>query len=163
MATIYRFVIEQKGNGGGDNGRTPREPSARKKGASKKGRAVSLLGGSKGGVEHNRYMRAINPLINKATHGVWEKGMRVGRAAAGLVQVNSATGAFMGLSITAIAILVSFTIQTLLKWQNFEIQKAERLNAQNYKQLENGYSSIRGAYKVSVNVWNGRYTYNENK
>lgn len=162
MATIYRFVIEQQ-SGASDNGRKTREPSSNSKGAGKKGRNVSYFGGEKGGVEHNRYTRAINPLLNKVTNGAWEKGMRIGRAAAGLFQKNSATGKFAGLSATAVTIIISFIIQSLLKWQSMEIQKAERLNAQNYKQFENGYSSIHGAYKVSVNMWNGRVNYNENK
>lgn len=160
MATIYRFIVEQKQAQGG-NGRNSTGGTSRK-GAAKKGKAVSLFG-AKGGVEHNRYMRAINPVINKATNGVWEKSMRVGRAAMGLIKVNPQTGAFAGLSGTAITILIAFVLQMLMKWQNHEIQKAEKLNAQNYKQLENGFSAIHGAYKVTSNFWTGRYTYNENK
>ena len=76
MATIYRFVIEQKASasGGGRKDTSPGNGGA-KKGAAKKGRMVSIFGGERGGVEHNRKMRAINPLINKATGGYWEKGM----------------------------------------------------------------------------------------
>lgn len=159
MATIYRFVVEQKMSQGG-NGRKTTGPNV--KGAAKKGKWVSFLGGEKGGVEHNRKMRAINPLLNKITGGAWEKGMRVGRAGLGLVKVNTETGQ-LGLSGPAVAIIIAFIIQTLLKWQNYEKQKAEKLNAQNFKQLESGMSSIHGAYKVSINVFNGRYTYNENK
>lgn len=161
MATIYRFVIEQReGKGGG--GRSNRDQTASKSGAGKKGRMVSIFGGEKGGVEHNRKLRAINPLLNKATGGVWEKSMRVGRAGLGLIQRNTETGA-IGISGTAVAIIISFIIQTLLKWQQSERVKAEKLNAQNFKQLENGTASIRGAYKISTNFWTGRYTYNENK
>ena len=90
MATIYRFIVEQRTSTTGD-GRKPRESSATK-GAAKKGRAVSLLGGRKGGVEHNRKMRAINPLLNRITGGVWEKGMRVGRASMGLVKNTAENG-----------------------------------------------------------------------
>lgn len=158
MATIYRFIIEERqGRSGG------RTTSNAKKGAAKKGRNVSIFGGSKGGVEHNRKFRAINPLLNKMTGGAWEKGMRLGRAGLGLIRVNSETGAFAGFSPTAIAILVAFTIQTLLKWQNRERQKAEALNTQNFKQLENGVGAVHGQYKLSVNFWTGRTTYNQNK
>lgn len=160
MATIYRFVIEQKtsGESGGRKGRTQSSKGT----TAKKGRYVSLFGGEKGGVEHNRKLRAINPLLNRATNGVWEKGMRVGRAASGLITKNTETGA-LGISGVAAAIIISFVIQTLIKWQNKQIQIAERQNAQNFKQLENGYSQVNGAYKVSVNMFNGRYTYNQNK
>ena len=161
MATIYRFIVEQKEAKGG-SGRTPRDTSASKSGAAKKGRMVSIFSTDKGGVEHNRKMRAINPLLNRATHGYWEKGMRLGRAGMGLVQKNTETGA-IGLSGVAIAIILSFVIQTLLKWQRREINIANQQNTQNYKQLENGLGAVHGSYSVNVNIWNGRTTYNENK
>ena len=124
---------------------------------------MSLLGGSKGGVEHNRKMRAINPLINKMTFGYHEKGMRLGRAALGLIKVNPETGAFAGLSGTAVAIIVSLAIQTTLKIQGIQRERAEKTNTQNFKAMENGFSSIHGEYKVSKNFWDGAITYNENK
>ena len=161
MATIYRFIVEQKISKGG-SGRSPRDTTASKTGAAKKGRMVSIFGGDKGGVEHNRKMRAINPLLNKITGGYWEQGMRVGRAGLGLIQKNTATGA-LGISFTALAILISFTIQTLIKWQNHEIQKAEKKNTQNFKSMENGFGTINGQYRISSNFWTGRITYNQNK
>ena len=162
MATIYRFIIEQKATKSGD-GRIPRDPTANKKGAAKKGRNVSIFGGEKGGVEHNRKLRAINPLLNKATGGVWEKGMRLGRAAAGLIQVDKTTGKFAGFSGTSLAIIIAFVLQLLMKWQQREVVKANTFNHQNFKQLENGFSQITGSYRISVNYFNGRYTYRENK
>ena len=74
MATIYRFIVEQKISQGG-SGRTPRDTSTSKRTTAKKGKSVSFFGGDKGGVEHNRKMRAINPLLNRMTGGYWEKGM----------------------------------------------------------------------------------------
>lgn len=159
MATIYRFIVEQKAT---ERSSGRKATSDATKGAAKKGRYVSILGGEKGGVEHNRKLRAINPLINRATGGAWEKGMRVGRAGAGLVQYNTETGKTR-LSGTAIAIIIAFIIQALLKWQNHDIQKAKEKNTQNYKQLENGIGAIRTQYQISTNLWNGRLTYNENK
>ena len=162
MATIYRFIVEQKVSKGGD-GRKVTDGNT-KKGAGKKGKIVSLGHlGEKGGVEHNRKMRAINPLLNRATGGWWEKSMRLGRAGLGLVKINEETGAFAGFSMTAIAIIVSFCIQTLLKWQRGEMIKAEKQNTQNYKQLENGWGSIHGQYKVTTDMLTGRHTYNQNK
>ena len=161
MATIYRFIVEQKNaqNGGrkssGDSGLS-------NKSTAKKGRWVSVIGGEKGGVEHNRKMRAINPLINKMTGGYWEKGMRLGRAATGLVTKNTETGK-IGLSGPAIAIIIAFIIQTVLKYQQKAIEKANKENAQNYKMLENGVGAIHGQYEISVNMWNGKLTYNQNK
>lgn len=159
MATIYRFIVEQKISSTGD-GRTPRDSSG--KGAGKKGRTVSLFGGEKGGVEHNRKMRAINPLLNRMTGGWWEKGMRLGRAGMGLVQMDKKTGK-LAISGTAVAIIVAFVIQMILKWQRKEIETAQKMNAQNFKQMENGISAIHGQYKITANYWNGRHTYNQNK
>ena len=165
MATIYRFIVENKTSGGGggrksgsgDSGGTPKKTTA------KKGRAVGWLSGGNGGVEHNRKMRAINPLLNKMTGGWWEKGTRLGRAGAGLVKVDSETGKFAGFSGPAIAIIIAFVIQAILRWQQKEIAKANQLNAQNFKMLENGVGAIHGEYSISVNLWNGRQTYNQNK
>ena len=159
MATIYRFIVEQKTRSTGD-GRRPSGGIG--KGAAKKGRWVSVIGGEKGGVEHNRKMRAINPLLNRMTGGGWEKGMRLTRAGLGLVQKNTETGKF-GVSGTSIAIIVAFVIQTLLRYQKSEMLKAEKANTQNYQQLENGVGAIHGQYKISTNFWTGRHTYNQNK
>ena len=161
MATLYRFIIEQRtkessGRKGGDTTSTRAS-----KGAAKKGKAVSLFGGEKGGVEHNRKMRAINPLLNKATYGIYEKGMRVGRAAFGLIKEDKNGNRVI--SGVAVTILVQMVIMLLLSWQRRERLKAERENNQNFKQLENGYGSIHGAYEISTNILTGRHTYNQNK
>jgi len=161
MATIYRFIVEQKTSTGGDGRRTKPEGSGRKS-AAKKGRMVALFGGEKGGVEHNRKLRAINPLINRATGGWWEKGTRLGRAGMGLITRHTETGK-LGISGTALAIIVSFIIQILLKWQKTEMIKAQKMNAQNYKQLENGIGAVHGQYKISTAIFTGRHTYNQNK
>ena len=160
MATIYRFIVEQKISQTG-SGRNP--SSGQGKGAAKKGRSVSFFGGDKGGVEHNRKMRAINPLLNRMTGGAWEKGMRLTRAGIGLAKNVQEKGASGIWSSPAIYIIIAFVITTLLKWQQNEMKKAEKQNSQNFKMLENGSSAIHGEYEISVNIWNGRRTYNENK
>ena len=163
MATIYRFIIEQKAareSGGRKSKDTATSPS--KKTTAKKGRMVSIFGGDKGGVEHNRKMRAINPLINKMTGGAWEKGMRVGRAGLGLIQRDTETGK-IGLSGPAVAIIIAFVIQLLMKWLAFEQQRATKQNTQNFKQLENGIGSVNGQYSISTHILTGRHTFNQNK
>lgn len=159
MATIYRFIVEQKTRSSGDGRKSN---SGVGKGAAKKGRWVSAIWGEKGGVEHNRKMRAINPLLNRMTGGAWEKGMRLSRAGLGLVQKNTETGKF-GVSWTSIAIIIAFVIQAILKYQKSEMIKAEKANTQNYQQLENGVGAIHGQYKISTNIWTGRHTYDQNK
>ncbi len=162
MATIYRFIVEQRTRQSGNGRQVSAATTTDKKSAAKKGRMVSIFGGEKGGVEHNRKMRAINPLLNRVSGGWWEKGQRLGRAGLGLVTKNTETGK-LGVSGPAIAIIISFIITMLMKWQAQERVRAERMNAQNYKQLENGYGAIHGQFKISQNAFNGRITYNENK
>ena len=159
MATIYRFIIEQKAASSGDGRKVSTDTT---KGVAKKGKMVSIFGGEKGGVEHNRKMRAINPLINRATGGAWEKGVRLGRAATGLVQRNTETGK-IGISGPAIAIIIAFCIQTMMKILEYYQHKASEQNAQNYKQLENGIGQVNGQYSISTNVLTGMHTYNQNK
>lgn len=164
MATIYRFIIEQRQSGAasGGTGRSIKEPQASVKTVAKNGRVVSLFGGEKGGVEHNRKLRAINQVINRMTGGVWEKGMRIGRAGLGLFKVNTETGK-MGLSGPAVAIIIAFVLQILMKQLQFEQQRASKLNAQNFKMLENGVGAVHGQYKITANILTGRHTYNQNK
>ena len=161
MATIYRFIIEQKAKADSGGRKSTNTSGGATKGAAKKGKSVSLFGGERGGVEHNRKMRAINPLINKATGGAWEKGMRVSRAALGLFKEDK--NGKMGISGPAVTILVQMLLLVLLARQQFERRKATKQNIQNFNQLENGYGAIHGAYEVSTNIVTGRHTYNQNK
>ena len=160
MATIYRFIVENKGGSNG-NGRNNTSSSAPKK-STGKGKWVNALGTDRGGVEHNRKMRAINPLLNRATGGYWEKGMRVGRAGLGLVKRNTETGEIK-IGGVGFAIIIAFIIQTLLKYQNKNLQWGKERNTQNYKQMETGISSVHGEYQLTTNAISGRRTYNENK
>lgn len=161
MATIYRFIVEQRTSAGGQ-GRKSSEGAPNPKSPSKKGKWVGIFSGPKGGVEHNRKLRAINPVVNKATGGAWEKGLRLSRAGMGLIQQNDKTGAFR-LSGPALAIIIAFVLTALLKWQQSERKKAQARNEQNFKQLENGVGAVHGEYKLSTNIFNGRQTYNQNK
>lgn len=157
MATIYRYILETR-EGGASSGRktntTPKKATAKSKG----------LGGigQRGGVEHNRKMRAINPLLNRATHGYWEQGMRLGRAATGLFKTNKETGK-VTIGGVGWAIIIAWVIQTLLKWQRKQIAIADKQNEQNYKSMENGVSQIHGQYQVARNFWTGKVNYNENR
>ena len=162
MATIYRFIVEQKTSESSGRKSSKESSGMSKKSTAKKGKFVSVLGGEKGGVEHNRYMRAVNPLLNKMTGGWYEKGMRLGRAGLGLVQRNTETGKYK-ISGVSVAIIIAFAIQMVLKVQQSEIAKAQQQNKQNFKMLENGFGQINGAYDIGVNIWNGRQTFNQNK
>ena len=161
MATIYRFIVEQRTRTSGGDGRKVRESSG--KGAGKKGKWVSLFGGDKGGVEHNRKMRAINPLLNRMTGGWWEKGMRVGRAGVGVVNTAREKGIKATIGGVGFTIIIAFIIQQLLRLQNKNLEWGKQRNTQNYKQMETGISAVHGEYQLTANVISGRRTYNENK
>lgn len=162
MATIYKFIIEQKAARESSGRKGTGASGSAKKGAAKKGKMVSIFGGEKGGVEHNRKMRAINPLINRMTGGAWEKGMRLGRAGAGLVQRNTETGE-LGISGPAIAIIIAFAIKVGMDILAYYQRLAKEQNTQNFKQLENGVGIVNGQYEVSTHILTGRHTYNQNK
>lgn len=162
MATIYRFLVEERTRSGGRSSRSSGDSSSPSRKTTGKGKWVSLFSGPHGGVEHNRKLRAINPLLNKATGGYWEKGMRLGRAGMGLVKRNTETGK-IGISLPAIAIIIALIIQTIFKIQNKQRDIANKQNTQNYKAMENGFSAIHGEYRVSRDFWSGRTTFNENK
>lgn len=163
MATIYRFIVEE-GKSGRSGGKREGENSRKKTGKTKT--LLNLLGsGEKGGVEHNRKLRAINPLLNRATGGQWEKGMRLGRAGLGLVKFREVDGTmkFAGLSGTAVAIIIAFALQTAMKHHQKLIDKTDKENKANYKKMELGVGAIRGEYSVASNVWSGKITYNQNR
>lgn len=162
MATIYRFIIEQKAHADSGGRKSTNTSGKATKGAAKKGKLVSIFGGEKGGVEHNRKMRVVNPILNKMTYGYWEKGNRAVRAATGLVKRNTETGK-LAISGTAWAILMQMVLLFAAKLLQVEQEKAKKLNAQNYKQLENGIGQVNSAYEISTNILTGRHTYNQNK
>lgn len=157
MATIYEFIVKNqatKGTGTGGDG----------KGGVGKSTTGLFGSGEKGGVEANRKMRAINPMLNKMTGGWWEKGTRLGRAGAGLLQFDKKTGAFAGLSGVAITIIISFVLQQVLQLQRKQQIEARKVNQNNFKKLESGgEGAISEAYGVSTNFWDGKITYNKNK
>ena len=159
MATIYRLLIEEKAKGASGRKDSTDKPSKK---TTAKGKWVSIFSGPKGGVEHNRKMRAINPLLNKATMGYWEKGTRLGRAGLGLVKRNTETGK-LALSGPAVAIIIALVINMILKIQNFQRNIATKQNTQNFKAMENGFTAIHGEYSVVRDYWSGRTTFNENR
>lgn len=162
MATIYRFEITQKVQqvgGGGRKGNTT--PST--KTTAKLGKNALDVGGSRGGVEHNRRLRAINPLLNKATHGYWEKGMRVGRAGIGFTKTLATEGIGSAMVGVGATIILSFLLQMLMKIQNQQREHAKSMNSQNFKAMENGVGAVNNQFDISVNLWDNRATYNQNK
>jgi hypothetical protein len=160
MATIYRFIVEAQKSGSAsfdaDGNPTTRKGAGNKGGSSGSGSGFNF-GGSRGGVEHNRYMRPINPLMNRLTGGWWEKGQRVGRAAMDLPNqfANKGVGA---LASTASLILLQFAIMQIDRWFREQQKKAKEENQQNYLKIVSGQTTLGQDYKVSRNIF-GKINY----
>jgi hypothetical protein len=161
MATIYRFIVEGVGTSDAKKLLENSDVDANgeiipKKGAGSKGGA-SLLAHNRGGVDHNRYMRPINPLINRMTGGYWEKGQRVGRALQQLPADFKAKGMGAFGSVASL-ILIQFAIMEIDKYVREQKKKAKEENQANYLKIVSGQTTIGQDYKVSRNIF-GKITY----
>ena len=160
MATIYRFIVEAQKSGSAsfdaDGNPTTRKGAGNKGGSSGSGSGFNF-GGSRGGVEHNRYMRPINPLMNRLTGGWWEKGQRLGRAAMSLPEQfnKKQIGA---LASTGALIILQFAVMELDRQFREQQKKAREENQANYLKIISGQTTISQNYKVNRNIF-GLITY----
>ena len=160
MATIYRFIVEAQKSGSAtfdaDGNAIPKKGAGNKGGSSGSGLGFNF-GGTRGGVEHNRYMRPINPLMNRLTGGWWEKGQRLGRAAMSLPEQfnKKQIGA---LASTGALILLQFAIMSFDQWFREQKKKAKEENQQNYLKIVSGQTTLGQDYKVSRNIF-GKINY----
>jgi hypothetical protein len=161
MATIYRFIVEGVGTSQAQTVLQNNDVDVNgvlipKKGAGSKGGA-SLLAHNRGGVDHNRYMRPINPLINRITGGYWEKGQRVGRALQQLPADFKANG-IGAIGGVASLILIQFAIMEVDKYIREQQKKAREENQTNLLKQKSGASILTNNYKISRNMF-GKITY----
>jgi hypothetical protein len=160
MATIYRFIVEANQATGvatdADGNVIPVKGAGSKGGASGSGSGFNF-GGSRGGVEHNRYMRPINPLMNQLTGGWWEKGQRLGRATMGLVD-EAQTKGLGALATTGGLILIQFAIMMAVQAFKDQQKKAKEENQSNFLKIKSGQTTLGQDYKVSRNIF-GLVTY----
>jgi hypothetical protein len=161
MATIYRFIVEARQANGvstdADGNVIPVKGAGSKGGSSGSGSGFNF-GGSRGGVEHNRYMRPINPLMNQLTGGWWEKGQRLGRASAGVLDVASKKGIGSALASTGSLIIIQFAIMMAVQAFKDQQKKAKEENQSNYLKIVSGQTTLGQDYKVSRNIF-GKITY----
>jgi len=164
MATIYRFIVEANQATGvatdADGNVIPAKGAGSKGGSSGSGSGFNF-GGSRGGVEHNRYMRPINPLMNRLTGGYWEKANRVGRAIGGLPEsFKTKDGKFTasGFGSTASLILIQFAIMEVDRIIREQMKKTKEENQSNYLKIVSGQTTLGQDYKVSRNIF-GKITY----
>ena len=164
MATIYRFIVEARQATGvsydADGVVIPRKGAGSKGGSSGSGSGFNF-GGSRGGVEHNRYMRPINPLMNRLTGGYWEKGQRVGRSMLALPEAfKTKDGKFNmgGFGSTASLILIQFAIMEVDKLIREQVKKAKEENQANFLKIKSGQTTLGQDYKISKDIF-GKITY----
>jgi hypothetical protein len=160
MATIYRFIVEASKTTGvqtnADGEVIPRKGAGSKGGSSGSGRGFNF-GGTRGGVEHNRYMRPINPLMNRWTGGYWEKGQRLGRAAIALPN-EFATRGIGALGSVASLILIQLAIMEFDRWFREQKRKANEENQGNFLKIKSGLTQLGSEYKINRDIF-GRITY----
>ena len=166
MATIYRFIVESTGQAQTQNLLANNSVDANgvlipKKGAGSKGGgslvAHNPTGKRGGGTEHNRYMRPVNPLLNRVTGGWWEKGTRGVRAGTQLVRDLDNSG-MKALAGTASLILLQLAILEIDRQFREQKKKAKEENQSNYLKIISGQTTIGTDYKVSRNIF-GKITY----
>jgi hypothetical protein len=160
MATIYRFIVEARKATGvsydADGNPIPAKGAGSKGGGSLL--AHNPSGKNRGGVEHNRYMRPINPLMNQLTGGWWEKGQRLGRAGAGVLDVAKTKGIGAALGSTGALLILQFAIMMGVQAFRDQQKKAKEENKSNYLKIVSGQTTLGQDYKVSRNIF-GLITY----
>ena len=160
MATIYRFIVEARKATGvsydADGNPIPAKGAGSKGGFSLT--AHNPTGKNRGGVEHNRFMRPINPLMNQITGGWWEKGQRLGRATAGVLDVGSKKGIGAALGSTGALIIMQFAIMMAVQAFRDQQKKAKEENQSNFLKIKSGQTTLGQDYKVSKDIF-GKITY----
>jgi hypothetical protein len=159
MATIYEFIIRSQGGTASGTTQVDADGNAIPlKGAGVKG-GTSLTahnpnGKSSGGVDHNRFMRPINPLINRWTGGFWEKGQR-GFNAVRQLPADFHKNKLGALTGVASLILIQLAIMEFDKWFREQQKKAKEENKANFLKITSGQTVLGQDYKVSKNIFGG--------
>lgn len=160
MATTYRFLFEQ-----GKGGLTTKEAEVLKEngglvgGAGKGGLAAGVGTKHGAGTYENRWLRIVNPAINKFTGGNWEKATRIGRGVATMPSTFASGGIGAVLSSTGFAIILQLAIMMAIK--EFEKMRANSLkeNNANFLRMESGQTILSQNYSVSKDWFSGKITY----
>lgn len=154
MATIYRFIVEEKQGNAGHSVGVDGTPVP-KNGA---GHRSFNLGGMFGGAEHNRYMRPINSVMNRVTGGVWEKGTRLAKAGINVAQVGGKEGVLGALGSVGFMIIVQFLVIEMMKMFEQAQKKAREENQANFLKIKTGQTVLNDNYKINRDFF-GKITY----
>ena len=154
MATIYEFIVRDQTKNGKQEMIDPEtgEVIAKKSVAKEK-----PLSGSNKGVDHNRYMRAVNPLINRYVPG-FEKYVRGGRAIIGVYDTLVQTGIKSAITGVGAIVLLELALTKLDDLRREKIEEAKKENVANYNKLITGQTQLSQNVKATKNIW-GKVTF----
>ena len=154
MATIYEFIVRDQTKNGKQEMIDPDTGEViAKKSVSKE----KPLSGSNKGVDHNRYMRAVNPLINRYVPG-FEKYVRGGRAVVGVYDTFVKEGLTASLTSVGAIVLLEMVLTKLDDMRREKIEEAKKENIANYNKLVTGQSQLSQNVVATQNIW-GKITF----
>ena len=154
MATIYEFIVRDQTKNGKQEMIDPEtgEVIAKKSVAKEK-----PFSGSNKGVDHNRCMRAVNPLINRYVPG-FEKYVRGGRAVVGVYDTFVKEGLTASLTSVGAIVLLEMVLTKLDDMRREKIEEAKKENIANYNKLVTGQSQLSQNVVATQNIW-GKITF----
>ena len=154
MATIYEFIVRDQTKDGkklmvdDETGEVIAKSSVAKQ---------KPLSGSNKGVDHNRYMRAVNPLINRYVPG-FEKYVRGGRAIVGVYDTLVQTGIKSAITGVGAIVLLELALTKLDDLRREKIEETRKENIANYNKLITGQTQLSQNVKATKNIW-GKITF----
>ena len=154
MATIYEFIVRDQTKDGkklmvdNETGEVIGKSSVAKE---------KPFSGSNKGVDHNRYMRAVNPLINRYVPG-FEKYVRGGRAVVGVYDTFVKEGLTASLTSVGAIVLLEMVLTKLDDMRREKIEEAKKENIANYNKLVTGQSQLSQNVVATQNIW-GKITF----
>ena len=154
MATIYEFIVRDQTKDGkklivdNETGEVIGKSSVAK---------TKPLSGSNKGVDHNRYTRAINPLVNRYLPN-FEKYVRGSRAITGVIDTTLEEGLKAGLTGVGAVVLFEMAIIAIDNWRRDQIEKANQENLANYNKLVSGQSQLSQNVQATKNIF-GKITF----
>ena len=154
MATIYEFIVRDQTKDGkklmvdNETGEVIGKSSVAKE---------KPLSGSNKGVDHNRYMRAVNPLINRYVPG-FEKYVRGGRAIVGMYDTLVQTGIKSAITSVGAIVLLELALTKLDDLRREKIEEAKKENIANYNKIITGQTQLSQNVKATKNIF-GKITF----
>ena len=154
MATIYEFIVRDQTKDGkklivdNETGEVIGKSSVAK---------TKPLSGSNKGVDHNRYTRAINPLVNRYVPN-FEKYVRGGRAVVGVFDTFVKQGLTAAMTGVGAVVLFEMAVIAIDNWRRDQIEKANQENLANYNKLVSGQSQLSQNVQATKNIF-GKITF----